>query len=215
MMIKLKNILNEIGEGVTPFPWKRFGVTKVESWMAKLSMVNKAEAVTGKWEQLPTLLFEFKGDKATYEVHIAGGWAKRLNVNFGKKPTKKPADFNMVIVVSFDIRKENPHSDPEITNFGEQYKVLSTVVEITENVVKEISEWQWVNLDEIRFAPKLEDEEEGKPITQSKRGRFYLEYIKKHANKLPGTWTAEIDKEMFRLRQGKITSSNPNRFIAL
>lgn len=29
-MIKLKNILNEIGEGVTPFPWKHTGPTKVE-----------------------------------------------------------------------------------------------------------------------------------------------------------------------------------------
>ena len=49
----------------------------------------------------------------------------------------------------------------------------------------------------------LEDDEEGKPITQTKRGRFYLEYIKKQGHRLPGTWTAIIDKEMFVLRNGQ------------
>ena len=153
--------LNEIGEGVSPLAWKRVGFTKVDSWMSTLSMVNRAESVNGKWEQLPTILFEFKSDKATYEVRIAGGWSKKVNINFGKKPAIKPADFNLIIVVSFDIKdRVNPNEEPEITNFGEQFKVLSTVVDITENVVKDISEIKWIKLEEIRIAPKLEDEEE-------------------------------------------------------
>ena len=72
--------LNEIGEGVSPLPWKRVGVTKVDSWMSTLSMVNRPESINGKWEQLPTLLYEFKSDKATYVVRISGGWSKRLNI---------------------------------------------------------------------------------------------------------------------------------------
>ena len=208
--------LNEIGEGVSPLAWKRVGFTKVDSWMSTLSMVNRAENVNGKWEQLPTILFEFKSEKATYEVRIAGGWSKRVNINFGKKPAVKPADFNLIIVVSFDIKdKVNPNEEPEITNFGEQFKVLSTVVNITENVVKDISEIKWIKLEEIRIAPKLEDEEEGKPITQSKRGRFYLEYIKKHGKKLPGDWSAEISKDMFVIKNGKWSSTDPNKYINL
>jgi hypothetical protein len=139
-----------------------------------------------------------------------------VNINFGKKPAIKPADFNLIIVVSFDIKdRVNPNEEPEITNFGEQFKVLSTVVDITENVVKDISEIKWIKLEEIRIAPKLEDEEEGKPITQSKRGRFYLEYIKKHGKKLPGDWSAEISKDMFVIRNGKWSSTDPNKFINL
>ena len=53
---------------------------------------------------------------------------------------------------------------------------------------------------EIRIAAKLEDAEEGKPIIQSKRGRVYLEYIKKQGASLPGTWATEITNDMFVLR---------------
>jgi len=208
--------LNEVGEGVTPFSWKRVGVTKVDSWMSDLSMVNKADSVNGRWEQLPTLLFEFKSDKATYEVRIAGGWSKHVYINFGKKPSVKPHDFNLITVVSFDIKnKVDPNEEPGITNFGEQFRVLSTVVAITEQVIKEISEIKWIKLQEIRIAPKLEDEDEGKPITQSKRGRLYLEYIKKQGRKLKGDWTVEIASDMFVLRNGKISSTDPNKFIAI
>jgi len=211
-----EEVINEIGEGVTPFSWKRTGVTKVDSWMSEMAMVPKSANVSGKWEQLATLMYEFKSDKATYEVRIAGGYAKRLNVSFGKKPAVKPADFNLIIVVAFDLKDKKDTSDePEITNFGEQFKVLSTVVAITEQVVKEISEIKWVSLAEIRIVPKLEVEDEGKSITQSKRGRFYLEYIKKQGRKLPGQWTVEVTNEMFVLRTGKLSSTNPDKFIEI
>jgi len=212
-MIKLKNILNEIGEGVTPFPWKRTGPTKVDSWMGEMGTADKSKSVTGKWEELPRLQYEFKSDKATYNVQIAGGYSRRLNVSFGRKPNApKPPDYNMIIVIAFDV----VGSEKEvITNFGEQFKVLSTVVAITKQVVKEISEIKWIELTEIRIAAKLEDYEEGKPVIQSKRGRFYLEYIKKQGASLPGDWTVEIANDMFILHPRKITSTNPNRFIAL
>lgn len=209
-----EEVINEIGEGVTPFSWKRTGVTKVDSWMSEMSMSDKT--TSGRWEQLATLQYEFKSDKAAYQVRIAGGYDKRLNISFGKKPAVKPADFNLIIVVAFDLKDKTDASDePEITNFGEQFKVLSTVVAITEEVVKEISEIKWVKLEEIRIVPKLEVEDEGKPITQSKRGRFYLEYIKKQGRKLPGQWTVEVTNEMFVLRTGKISSTNPDKFIEI
>ena len=216
-MIKLKDILAEIGEGVTPFPFRRVGVTKVDSWMATMSLADKKD--TGRWKQLPSLQYEFKGDKATYVVSIAGGYDKRLNISlFNKKPdAPKPPDYNLIIVVAFDIKdRVNPNDEPEITNFGEQFKVLSTVVAITKQVVQEIAEIKWIELAEIRIAPKLEDEDEGKPITQSKRGRFYLEYIKKQGANLPGDWTAEVTDDMFVLRRGKISSpSHPEKFIKI
>ena len=216
-MIKLTELLTEIGEGVIPFSWKKAGGASVDSWIAEMAMADKSKVVTGKWEQLPNLQYDFKGDKADYIVNIAGGYAKRLNINFGKKPAVKPPDFNLIIVVSFDIKgRENPNDEPEITNFGEQFKVLSTVVDITEHVINEILEVKWIKLEEIRIAPKLEDEEEGKPITQSKRGRFYLEYIKKQGNKLPGTWTVEITNDMFVLHNSKMSSpTNPDKYIGI
>ncbi len=77
--------------------------------------------------------------------------------------------------------------------------MLSTVVAITKQVVEEISEIKWVKLTEIRIAAKLEDYEEGKPVIQSKRGRVYLEYIKKQGASLPGNWSTQITNDMFVL----------------
>ena len=207
--------LNEIGEGSRPFAWKRTGFNKVDTWMSNLSQVDRAENVQGSWTQLPTINYEFKSDKATYNVRIAGGWSKNISIMFGgRKPgAPKPADFNLIIVVAFDVVGMD---DTPITNFGEQFRVITTVTDITDTVVREISQIKWIDLKEIRIAPKLEDAEEGKPITQSKRGRFYLEYIKKQGHRLPGDWTAEIDKEMFYLRKGKWSSNtDPNKYINL
>ena len=202
--------LNEIGEGSRPFAWKRIGSNKVDTWMSNMSMADMSKHVQGRWEQLPTINYEFKSDKATYNVRFAGGWDKNIYINFGKKPSSKPADFNLIIVVAFDVVGMD---DTPITNFGEQFRVISTVTDITDTVVKEISEIKWIDLKEIRIVPKLEDAEEGKPITQSKRGRLYLEYIKKQGHRLPGDWTAEIDKEMFVLKKGKWSSTNPDKYI--
>jgi hypothetical protein len=169
--------------------------------MGEMGTADKSKSITGKWEELPHLRYEFKGDKATYEVKIAGGYSKRLNVNFGRKPdAPKQPDYNMIIVLAFNV----VGSEKEvITNFGEQFKVLSTVVAITKQVVNEISEIKWVELQEIRIAAKLEDYEEGKPVIQSKRGRFYLEYIKKQGSSLPGDWSVEITNDMFVIKRGK------------
>lgn len=206
--------LNEIGEGGRPFPWKRVGVTKLESWISTLSEEENQKAVSGKWEQLPSILYSFSSEKGTYRVTIAGGWQKLLGLLLFRKPgAPDPPKFGLIIVVAFDI--EGREGTP-ITNFGEQFRVLSTVTEIALQLVNEIDEYKWIELQEIRIAPKLEDEEEGSPITQSKRGRLYLEYIKKQGRKLPGNWTAEISGEMFHIRRGRISSStHPESYIPL
>jgi len=194
---EVSKTLNEIGEGVTPFPFRRVGGTNVDSWVAEMSMADKSKSVTGKWEELPRLQYEFKSDKATYKAQFAGGYSRKLNINFGRKlDAPKPPDYNLIIVIAFDV----VGSEKEvITNFGEQFKVLSTVVAITKQVVEEISEIKWVKLTEIRIAAKLEDYEEGKPVIQSKRGRVYLEYIKKQGASLPGNWSTQITNDMFVL----------------
>jgi len=208
-------MINEIGEGSKPFAWKRVSHSKVDSWMGIMSAVDRTKMASGPWESLPTLMYEFKSDNATYSVRISAGFSKYTYINFGgRKPgAPKPQDYNLIIVVSFDIAGKD---DTLITNFGEQFRVLTTVVDIAAEAVNEISKIAWVKLEEIRIAPKLEDDEEGKPITQTKRGRFYLEYIKKQGHRLPGSWTAIIDSEMFVLRNGKVSSTtNPEKYIQL
>lgn len=216
-MIKLKHILTEIGEGVKPFAFKRTGAESVDrTWMTNMSMHDKGDA-PGRWTQLPDIIYSFKSDKASYIVKIAGEFTRYLSISFGRKRSdRKPQDYNMVIAVSFDTVNSKIGTDKEaITNYGEQFQVVSTVTDIIAEVVKEISEWEWVKLTEIHIAPKLEDIEQGVPIAQSKRGRLYLAYIQKQGKRLPGNWTAEIKKDRFVLLNQKISSTNTDRYISL
>jgi hypothetical protein len=85
--------------------------------------------------------------------------------------------------VSFGVNKGNNPSSEAITNFGEQFRVISTVSEIVQDVMKELQQIQWIKVNEIWIVPKAELGEEDIPIPQTKRGRLYLEYIKKQGNK--------------------------------
>lgn len=204
--------VNEIGEGVTPFSWKRTGHVKVGSWMSQMSMYQKGSS--GRGEDFPWITYEFKSDKATYAVKIGGNFQEYIYINFGgRKPgAPKPQEYNVYLGVAFDT----VGSEKEvITNFGEQFKVISTVSAIVEEVMKELQEIQWIKVQEIHIAPKLEDNEEGKPIAQSKRGRIYLEYIKKQGKKLKGDWTADILKDRFVIKAGKWSGGSPGQLINL
>jgi hypothetical protein len=211
-VIKLGDILNEIGEGVTPFPWKRRGVVKLENWINDMATKDKADH---NYETLPVLEFEFKGEVATYVAKIGGNFSRHVTISFGaKKPgTPKPFDWNVYVAASFDVIG----SDKEVlTNYGEQFKVISTVSDIVIKTINELIEYEWLKVQEIILQPKLEDGEEGKPITQSKRGRLYLAYIKKQGSKLKGNWTAAIEKDQFVIKNGTMSSpTNPDKYINL
>ena len=197
--------LNEIGEGSKPFDWRRIGPTKIGGWMSDISMVDKADT-NPNWTQLPNLQYEFKSENAEYIVSIAGGWKRHIHISFSRRPNApKPQDFDLVIVVSFNTKNSEGEA---ITNFGEQFRVVTTVTEIMESVVKEITEWEWIKLQEIRIFPKLEDGEGGKPMNQTKRGRLYFEYIKKQGRRLPGNWTVETGGDGFVIHRGQRTGSN-------
>lgn len=208
----VEQTLNEIGEGVTPFAWRKTGVTKVTSWMSDMSMHDKASSK--KWYPLPPLTYEFKSDKATYIVKILGEYENHTFIHFGSRrpDAPKPQDYNLIIGVAFDVVGSEKEA---ITNFGEQFQVVSTVSAILQEVVTQIQEIAWVKLQEIHIAPKMEDYEEGKPITQTKRGRIYLEYIKKQGKNLKGDWTAETQKDRFVLKNGRWSGGSPGQFIQL
>lgn len=208
-------VVNEIGEGVAPFSWKRVSHSKVDSWMADMSMHERGSGSQNN--PLPELVYEFKGDKADYVVKIIGTYSEYTYINFSsRRPgAPKPQDYNVFVGVAFDIKKEiaTEPGKEEITNFGEQFKVVSTVAAITEEVMRELQEIEWIKVQEIHIVPKLEDADEGKPITQTKRGRLYLEYIRKQGKRLKGDWTADIQKDRFVIKAGKWSGSD--KFIQL
>jgi hypothetical protein len=204
-LIELKQIikeeigkaLNEIGEGVTPFPFKLSGNTKVSSWMSDLSLIDKKDArpIT----ILSPIIYTFKSDKATYIVKIGGQASVNRYINWAdKNPNwKKPHDYNILIEVSFDVI--GGVGKEQITNYGEQFKILSTVSEIVKELAKEIMQFQWVKLSKINVVPKLESGEEDKAVDQTKRGRLYSAYIQKQMDQIPGNWVVNKTAKWFEL----------------
>jgi hypothetical protein len=189
--------LNEIGEGVTPFPFKLSGNTKVASWMSDLSLIDKKDArpIT----ILSPIIYTFKSDKATYIVKIGGQASVNRYINWAdKNPNwKKPQDYNILITVAFDVIGGT--GKEQITNYGEQFKILSTVSEIVKELAKEIMQFQWVKLSQIILAPKLESGEEDKAVDQTKRGRLYSAYIQKQMDQIPGNWVVNKTAKSFEI----------------
>ena len=194
---EIRKSLNEIGEGVTPFAFRRTGNTKVASWMSDLSLIDKKDA---NWvTPLPPIIYTFKSDKATYIVKIGGQASINRYINWGNKNPnwKKPPDYNILITVAFDVI--GGVGKEQITNYGEQFKVISTVTEIVKELAEEVMQFQWVKLSEIYIAAKSEAGEEDKPIDQTKRGRLYLAYIQKQMNRLPGKWIVNKTAKSYEL----------------
>ena len=144
----IESELNEIGETVIPFSYKRVGFVKVSSWMGDLASLNKAEVVNGpNWIKLSTIEYTFESEKAKYRVHIPAYYRKHTSISFGRKPgAPKPHDYNILLGVAFDIEGG---SKEEITNLNEHFKVISTVISIVEEVAKEVMKIEWIKLQEI------------------------------------------------------------------
>ena len=208
--MKLKNILselkvvkslNEIGEGVTPFPFQHVGSVNVGTW-ERIMSEYKSDGSSFNEEELPAIEYTFKSDKTTYKTKIYGQFSRHRFINFQGKRDPDPRKYNVVITVAFDDTSNPQLGEPgseKITNYGEQFKVMSTVTKISIEVAKEIMEIDGVKLTAIHIGPKFESDEKGKPAAQTKRGRLYLEYIKKQSVNLPGTWTSVILDDRFVL----------------
>ena len=210
----IESELNEIGETVIPFSYKRVGFVKVSSWMGDLASLNKAEVVNGpNWIKLSTIEYTFESEKAKYRVHIPAYYRKHTSISFGRKPgAPKPHDYNILLGVAFDIEGG---SKEEITNLNEHFKVISTVISIVEEVAKEVMKIEWIKLQEIYIAPAKEEFEKETPAEKTKRGVLYAAYLRKQTKRLPGTWSVEIDNDAFIIKNGKISSSDPTKYLNL
>jgi hypothetical protein len=208
----IESELNEIGETVIPFSYKRVGFVKVASWMGELASLKKSEVPDGSnWIKLPMIEYTFQSEKAKYRVHIPAYYHKHTYVSFGK-PRAKHQDYNMLLGLAFDIEDGGKE---EITNLNEHFKVISTVISIMEDVAKEVMKIEWIKLQEIYIAPAKEEFEKETPAEKTKRGVLYAAYLRKQTKRLPGTWSVEMDNDAFIIKNGKISSSDPTKYLNL
>ena len=137
-MIKLKDILKEVGEATTtPYKWKKASTKR------------------------RTVFFTFTTDQDTsYKVSLEN----YIYEDFHDDNKEYPA-----IEVTFGIKENGAYSPTTVTNKGEMYRFMSTIVDIIKDYIKRND-----NIKVIIYEPIKKEGEKG-----FKRNDLYMAFIKK------------------------------------
>lgn len=195
-MIKLSNILSEIGEGnAQPFPWQakrtmKASLKTMETNADQSFKIDPTAFATGI-----TFVYKFQSDQTNtkYEVVIDNEVGRNLIFIPGvsKSPRKK---YFINSIVAFDT---NAH-ETENTNLNEQYRVMATVVDCIKDFIKGIQSSKAFRLNQIMVYPKA-DTDNGDPTINSKRGRMYKMYIQKQLQNVPNANVKAVGKEAYKI----------------
>ena len=178
-MIKLKNILLEIGEGsAKPYKWKvdlvqlRIYGTKVKSYEYEWETDSGLDYIL---ELYP--LYKHDSDEQ-------GMWT----ANFGPyKPGEQSYDFD-----GKPIGTPEKDVDYEIeTNKGDLFRIMATIVDAMKDFIKQAKKTDW-GVDVIKYeGAKAED------AKSNQRNKLYAAYIKKH---LPGATIHKLYGDQMEIR---------------
>ena len=170
-MIKLKSILNEIGEGsAKPYPLRI-------NHRKKLSYGRPVVDYDYRWSTKSGYLYSLEiisiGGKMSYgKLEDTGKWV----VNFG--PMKMGKQYYGID--GRPIGSPQKKMDTEIqTNRGELFSIMATIVKAMKDFIKKAKKSEW-GLEEIHYEAA---KSQGDAKSDSQRNKLYLAYIKKH---LPG-----------------------------
>jgi len=199
-MIKLSNILSEIGEGnAQPFPWraKRTMESSLKTMETNAYQAFKLDPssinVTGI-----SFIYKFTSDQTNtkYEVTIDTEVGRNIVILPRKNSTTNTGRKKYYIesIVAFDT---NAH-ETEDTNLNEQYRVMATIVDCIKDFIKGIQSSEAFQLNYIMVYPKA-DTDAGDPTINSKRGRMYKMYIQKQLQNIPNASVKAVGKEAYKI----------------
>jgi len=159
-----------------------------------------------------TFTWEFTNDEGVkYICKLDGTMHKEkvLQLSFDNIPKEPKYDRYVFLTASFNLAGREQHDESQ-TNMNEQFRVLSTVVSIIKNAIKDIIDAGF-RIDAINIPPKGDFTDSPSNI-DSKRGRFYLAYLKRSIKSLPGKWSVINRKynnaTYFALIPGKLSGAN-------
>jgi len=184
-VIQLTEILNEIGEGVKPFPFKLWGTVDVKYWHDYLQhfeedadeILDPFDRAYANYKVDKKVGYEFKSEKEDYFVSIEGyGYATPDPVKEGRK-------WDIRIRADFGTKEKGDTA----TNLGEQFAVMSTVVACVEDFVKKMDADKKFQVRRMEFTPKREPGESTGP-EGTQRGKMYIAYIQKQLPRFEGQW---------------------------
>ena len=180
--------INEIGDAsLKPFKWKLskpysgFYYNSPQEFKKELDKKDLDDGLT---------MYTFTTDKGTeYEVEI------EYRVYSTNEPIQLSVDVNF-----YTSDKGQRNQEMELTGQHELFPVMATVTDIC---------LHWVNLWDkhfymrrIEIEPKREDEDYGIDPTDSRRGRIYLQYIRKQLSRLKnpnGKYLVKVHNDFFKI----------------
>jgi hypothetical protein len=189
-----ESLILEFGDASNPFKYK--GDITEDAYFNQ--MIKKAESELkhrgGRVDQMPhkDLTYTVFGDKATYVVNFGGYVSSAIRL-----PGTNTLPWFIEYDVSFNVKDAETETE---TNFGEQYRLMATVTQICLDFIK-AAEDAGISIRTLGMFPK-NDEGSGSVSIASRRGRLYLEYVKKNIKKLTGNWTAELASDGIILHSG-------------
>jgi len=216
--MNLSDIISEIGEASA----KPFTITKKPMIEVELNHnANHANKYPGdsnnQWQAEEQFEYEFVNDDGvSYTVDLRGwiaisdsyySYGIRKALSRGRDIGPNKITFTNSFNVSFNRTKDIYRGEKE-TNMFEQYRVLATVVECIRDFV-ETADKTPIPIMELQIIPKADDEDTGVSL-DSRRGRFYMAYIRKQVKTLPGVWSViKMGRnDAISIKRGKITGAS-------
>ncbi len=164
-MIKLKDILREIGEAnIAPFNWTKTSGDSPQQFKEKMGMEVFADY---GYDTINT--YKFTTDKGTqYGVDL------QIEEDEYKEGIECEIDFS--------IEGGGWYLPMDTTNMHEQYAVMSTITDI---LVTWVNEWdKELYISKITVDPIKDEEDDYSDRTQNKRGKLYYAFMKKQLHRL-------------------------------
>ena len=185
-MIKLKNVLKEIGEAsAKPFKWEAVNTIDDTLYNIKVEADKTFNKPTStRIIDAMSYYYHFTSDKTNtkYEVLIelwAGKVTKIPRLGSNKPASKKK--YFLEGVAEFSVL--NSREDVE-TNLHEQYRVMATVVDCLKDFITGVEQSEDFQLKELHIFPKADTTDKISSI-DSKRGHMYKLYIQKQLKTIP------------------------------
>jgi len=208
-MLKLKNILFEIGESTSkPLKWRAASdpARKIKLRAQLMSRTDATKTDPFKIEYLAQseanpkdmYIITFATELDTYSL-------PRLSTKDNPKTTgaenwnrtkKMLVTSNIAFTTSSDLQRAEPE-----TNYNEQFRVMATIIECLKDFIDRVeglavtvgdTEYTCV-IRKFYIAPKADME--GSYTVDSRRGRLYKAFIEKNLSKLPFRMNVNVESD--------------------
>ena len=190
-----ESLILEFGDASNPFRYKA-DVSEDAYFKKMMKTAEHKKKLEGgaRVDQMPfqDLIYTVWGEKETYTVKFGGYVSSPIML-----PGTNTLPWFLEYDVSFNVKDAEAETE---TNLGEQFRLVATVTQICLDFIASAMSAR-ISIKTLGMFPKNDDGTDSVSIA-SRRGRLYLEYVKKNIKKLKGDWSAELAKDGIILHAG-------------